>query len=135
MMFLSLDKIRKHMPIDFINEKQIFLRTHAVGPVVQNPRAFMSTLASSVTLTVLLNDSPVSCCKFGSTQTSWKTYFKSAAVMFGTWLCLRETNPPFLQEKACWMLNVDPHSQRVGMRVNSQPYLIRTRSQNNLVIP
>ena len=47
-----------------------------------------------------------------------------------TKLCRNDTNPPFLQDRACWRSNFSPHSQYAGSFASAHPQRIRMRSQN-----
>ena len=42
-----------------------------------------------------------------------------------------ETKIPFSQERACWILNLMPHSQVDSSLVSVRPNLMQIRSQNN----
>ena len=54
--------------------------------------------------------------------------------MFLTWLCRIVTNLPSSQDKACCKPNFTQHTQFSGRHINSQPYLICIKSQNNCLL-
>ena len=51
--------------------------------------------------------------------------------MFLMWLYRNEKRIPFLQERACWILNLMPHSHVDSSLVSVRPNLMQIRSQNN----
>ena len=80
----------------------------------QNPGAHTSNLTSFPVAVDGAKDLPVKDCNCGSTRTSLHTSLRSDDVMSLTELCRNYTNPPFLQDRACWRSNFSPHSQYAG---------------------
>ena len=75
---------------------------------------------------------PVNCCSYGSrhTHTSLQPPFNTLD-LFLMRLYRNETKIPFSQERACWILNLMPHSQVDSSLVSFRPNLMQIRSQNN----
>ena len=57
----------------------------------------------------------------GSTRTSLHTSLRSDDVMSLKTFCRNDTNPPFLQDRACWRSNFSPHSRNSGSFASVHP--------------
>ena len=108
---------------------------NARWPVAHTPLALMSSLASADVLAVLgIRVSPDKGTSAGSTHTSLHTSLRRLAEMFLNSLCLEETNPPFLHEKAWLRSKLSPKTHFDGVRERGQLNLKFRASQNSCLV-
>ena len=103
--------------------------------MAHTPLALMSSLASADVLAVFgIRVSPDKGTSAGSTHTSLHTSLRRLAEMFLNSLCLEETNPPFLHEKAWLRSKLSPQTHFDGIRERGQLNLKFRASQNSCLV-
>ena len=107
----------------------------AIWPAAQNPLAATSNpVSSDVIVAPCSNCLLFSFCNVGSMGISWRTSFSRLVVVFPSLLWRSVINHPSLHVRACSMLKLFPHVHVLGVRDNSNPYLILTMFQNSCLL-
>ena len=125
-----------HCCRDLFRYLQVFgsntlISKNACWPLLQNPRALMSSLATFDQFVVFpCRSSPDKDNNFGSISVSLQTSNTILAVRSRKSLCLILTKRPFLRLMVCWISNLLPHGQNVGRFAISQLSRNLTESQN-----
>ena len=100
----------------FASGLKTLMSKNADWPVCQKPLAWMSKRASSPVIALTSwRSSPVRGWRAGSITTSLQIVLSISAMVFRSSLCRSDTNPPFLQDRACCKSNGRIECARVNL--------------------